>query len=117
MEVNYWIQFIYDVFDHLRKTLTLPLETKEELSKVLDKVEGELRMLDEEFITPKQNDIDSQDISEKIRGIVSAKSIRELYVLNVLSNQFLNGRLRYEEQIDVQKLKKDIGKIAVSMCR
>lgn len=116
MEVVHWIQFIYDFFDRLQGTLTLPPETEERFSEVLDEVEGELRVLYRDFIIPKQNDINSQDISEKIRGMVSAKTVPELYILNALSKRLLNGSLRYKEQIDVQKLTIDIGKIVVSIC-
>lgn len=66
---------------------------------------------------PRQNDLNSRDIPGEICGMISAKTVGELYILNAIGKRLLDGRFRHKEQIDVQKLTIDISQIAVSIYR
>lgn len=112
-EVIYWIRFICEFFVELEHTLALPHLAEKRFGGALEDVEIGLFELIEGFLKPKENEINSQDIPERERGMVSAKTVRELYILNELSKQLLNGHLRVDEQLDIQKLANDIGKVAV----
>ena len=112
-EVLRLIYVLYNTFNGLPGQSMLSSEVNDVFKKATNGVENEFSSLTSKLRSKKNKEVDEliNDGLMKENKKISAKTIRELYILNELSRRVLGGRLMLIDKQAVQQKVEEIGKI------
>lgn len=112
-EVLRVMHFIHGLFEECKDKLNLPEDVNENFQNCLREVELAWLTLHNKFLTAEaiSEDVTIEEVIQNNAGKTPAKTIRELYVLNAVSQEVLNGKLKYGDERDHRELKSSICKI------
>jgi hypothetical protein len=110
-EVLHLIWFLYEFFVSLPGKLRLPQHVDQDFQDTVRRVEKQWALLVNRLRQSQQDEVHMAIQDAGAKEMVSAKTIRELYILNELSRRALEGRLVLSDKSNIQQKAKDIGKI------
>lgn len=112
-EVLRLIYFLYSIFNDLPGQSMLSSGVNDVFKKATNGGENEFSSLMSKLRSKKNKEVDEliNDVLMKESEKISAKPVRELYILNELSRRVLNGRLMLIDKQAVQQKVKEIGKV------